>query len=59
MSRRVLAVLALVLASAFIACAEPVTAPQRPTLEPSAPHQSGGVPSTCKGGFILSEGRCG
>ena len=58
MSRRVLAVIALVVASSSLtACADSVTAPRQPTLVPST---SGSVlaPSTCKGGYILSEGRC-
>lgn len=58
MSRRVLAVVALVVASPFIACAESVTAPQRPTPAPAAPRQDAAAPNTCKGGFILSDGRC-
>ena len=57
MSRRALAVMALVLASTFFAgCADSVTAPPQPTLAPPAPQLQAG---TCKGGYVLSEGRCG
>jgi len=59
MSRRVLAVVALVVASSSLtACADSVTAPREPTLAPSTSHESVVTSSTCKGGYILSEGRC-
>ena len=60
MSRRPLAVMAIVLAStSFTGCTESVTAPQRSTLAPTAPHLDALAGSRCKGGYILSEGRCG
>ena len=59
MSRRTLAVVALVVAStSFTACAESVTAPRQPTITPSAPKADVQEQSPCKGGYILSEGRC-
>ena len=59
MSRRVLAVIALVVASSSLtACADSVTAPRQPTLAPSTSRESELAPSACKGGYILSEGRC-
>jgi len=59
MSRRAFALIALVVVPASLtACAESVTAPQQPVLAPSTPRQDASVPSTCKGGFILSDGRC-
>jgi len=58
MSRCLLAALALVVASSLTACADSVTAPAQPTLAPSAPRHDILDPSTCRGGFILSEGRC-
>jgi len=59
MSRRALAVIALVLAPmSFTGCTESVTAPPQPTLAPSAPQPDALVRSRCKGGYILSEGRC-
>jgi hypothetical protein len=59
MSCRVLALFALVVGSSSLtACAEHVTAPQQPTLAPSTPRQDAFDPSSCKSGFILSEGRC-
>ena len=59
MSRRALAVTALVLASSSLAaCAESVTAPQQPTLAPSTLRPGVVEPSNCTGGYILSEGRC-
>lgn len=60
MSRRALAVLALIVAvSSLAACADAVTAPQQPALAPSAPRQRAIEPTTCRGGFVLSDGRCG
>jgi hypothetical protein len=60
MSRRSLAVLVLVAVSASLAgCSESVTAPRDPTLTPSAPRPDQIQASHCKGGYILSEGRCG
>jgi hypothetical protein len=57
MSRRALAVIALVLASASLTgCAESVTAPPQPTL---APPGSQPQAASCKGGYVLSDGRCG
>jgi hypothetical protein len=60
MSRRVLVVFALVAVSASLTgCSESVTAPQQPTLAPSAPRSTDGLePGHCKGGYVLSEGRC-
>jgi hypothetical protein len=60
MSRRVLVVFALVVVSASLAgCSESVTAPQQPTLAPSAPRATDGLERVqCKGGYVLSEGRC-
>lgn len=60
MSRRALVVLALVVVSASLtACSESVTAPQQPTLAPSVPRATGASEtSRCKGGYVLSEGRC-
>ena len=57
MSRLALVVLALVVCSSLTACADSVTAPQ-PTLAPSAPQHDAMSRSSCKGGYILSEGRC-
>jgi len=60
MSRRALTVIALVVASSSLtACAESVTAPGPRTLAPSASGADVSSPSTCRGGYILSEGRCG
>ena len=58
MSRRALMVFAAVVVSASLTgCSESVTAPRQPTLAPSAPRPDLGAQS-CKGGYILSEGRC-
>ena len=57
MPRRLIAALALVVASSLAACAESVTAPSQP-LAPSSPRHNTVEPSTCRGGFVLSEGRC-
>ena len=59
MSRRALAVLALVMMSASLAgCADAVTAPPQPTLAPATPRPDLIEGSSCPGGYILSEGRC-
>lgn len=59
MSRRLLAVIALAVASSSLtACAESVTAPTQPALSPSTPRLDTFDPSTCKGGWNSSEGRC-
>jgi len=58
MSRRALAVLALVVCSSLTACADSVTAPRPATLAPSAAQHDAMSRSSCKGGYILSEGRC-
>ncbi len=59
MSRRVLAVIALVVVSSSLtACADSVTAPRQSPLVPSTSRESELAPSSCKGGYILSEGRC-
>ena len=59
MSRRALAVFALVIVSASLTgCAESVTAPRQPTLAPTAPQHDAVNRGSCKGGYILSEGRC-
>jgi len=58
MSRRALAVLALVVCSSLAACADSVTAPSQPTLAPAAPQHDAISRTSCKGGYILSEGRC-
>ena len=59
MSRRALAVLAaLAVCSSLTACADSVTAPPQQTLAPSAPRHDAINRSSCKGGYILSEGRC-
>ena len=59
MSRRPLVLFALVIVSASLAgCAESVTAPSQPTLAPATPQPDLVEPSGCKGGYILSEGRC-
>ena len=58
MSHRVLAVIALAVASSSLtACADSVTAPRQPTLVPST-SGSALASGACKGGYILSEGRC-
>ena len=57
MSRRALAVFALVACSSLTACADAVTAPPQRTLAPSAPRHDAISGSSCKGGYILSEGR--
>ena len=57
MPRRLLAALALVVASSTLTgCAESVTAPQ--LRAPTTPRHDSFDPSTCRGGYILSEGRC-
>ena len=58
MSRRALAALALVVCSSLTACADSVTAPPQPTLAPAAPQHDAISRGSCKGGYILSEGRC-
>jgi hypothetical protein len=58
MSRRILAALALVASSTFAACAEPVTAPRQPLVAPSTPRQQAIDASSCKSGWISTEGRC-
>jgi hypothetical protein len=58
MSRRALAVLALVSCTSLTACADSVTAPPQQTLAPSAPRHDAVSRSSCKGGYIMSEGRC-
>lgn len=60
MSRPALVVFALVVVSASLTgCSESVTAPPQPTLAPSVPRATGASePSRCKGGYVLSEGRC-
>ena len=58
MSRRALALLALVVCSSLTACADSVTAPPQPTLASVAPQHDAVNRSSCKGGYILSEGRC-
>jgi hypothetical protein len=59
MSRRLFATFALVVATSWLAaCAESITAPQPPTFAPSTPRLDTLDPSTCRGGFIMSEGRC-
>ncbi|MFL5620016.1 MAG: hypothetical protein ACJ79A_16675 [Gemmatimonadaceae bacterium] len=59
MSHRALALFALVVGSSSLtACAEPVTAPRQSTLAPSTPRHDAFDPSSCKNGYILSEGRC-
>jgi hypothetical protein len=58
MSRLALAVLALVVCSSLTACADSVTAPSQRTLTPPAPQHDAVNKSSCRGGYILSEGRC-
>jgi ABC-type oligopeptide transport system substrate-binding subunit len=58
MSSRLFAALVFVVASLLTACAESVTAPERPPLAPSSPRHDSFDPSVCRGGVILSEGRC-
>jgi hypothetical protein len=59
MSRRALVVFAAVVVFASLTgCSESVTAPRQPTLAPSAPQPDLAAQSRCKGGYILSEGRC-
>ncbi len=59
MSRRALAVIAVVVASSSLAaCSESVTAPQQPTLAPSTPRQDTFDPGMCKGVWNNSTGRC-
>jgi hypothetical protein len=59
MPRRLFAALALVAAtSSLSACAEQVTAPRQPLLAPSTPRHEVFDPSTCKSGWISTEGRC-
>lgn len=59
MSRRLIVALALIVASSSLtACANSVTAPQQPILAPSTHLHDAFDPSTCRGGYILSEGRC-
>jgi hypothetical protein len=59
MSRRAFTVIALVVASSsFAACSESITAPQQPTLSPTAPRRDAFDPGTCKGGWNDSTGRC-
>ena len=59
MSRRAIVVFALVVSASLAGCSDSITAPEQPTLAPSAP-SNGGVqqPSGCNGGYVLSEGRC-
>jgi hypothetical protein len=60
MARRTLTVVLATLATSVLAaCAEPSTAPQRSQLAPagaSARDVTG--PSSCRGGYTYSEGRC-
>ena len=59
MSRRSILVLAAVAASAALAgCADPVTAPNRPTLAPRAASAPGASVAACRGGWVSSTGRC-
>jgi len=59
MSPRYFTALALVLVSSSLtACADSVTAPQSPTLAPTAPRLDAFDPGTCKNGWIDSLGRC-
>jgi ABC-type oligopeptide transport system substrate-binding subunit len=55
---RLFVALVLVVASSLTACAESVTAPSQPPLAPSGPRYDSFDPSLCRGGYILSEGRC-
>ena len=61
MSRRTLALLALtVIVSSLTACADTVTGPGRNSMTPSAaPTYNATHSSSCKGGWVSSEGRCG
>lgn len=60
MSRRFFAVLALVAAiSSLSGCAEQVTAPRQQRLTPSTPRDEVFDASTCKSGWISTDGRCG
>jgi hypothetical protein len=59
MSRRVLAVIALVVVcSSLTACADSITAPRQPALASSTSQRDAISRSSCKSGYILSEGRC-
>jgi ABC-type oligopeptide transport system substrate-binding subunit len=58
MSCRLLVALVLVVASSLTACGESVTAPSQPPLAPSSPRYDSFDPGVCRGGYILSEGRC-
>jgi hypothetical protein len=58
MSCRLFLALVIVVASSLTACAESVTAPSQPSLAPSGPRHDTFDPSVCRGGYILSDGRC-
>jgi hypothetical protein len=59
MSRRALVVFALAVSASLIGCADSITAPPQPTVAPSTPRSTGvQEPGACKGGYVLSEGRC-
>ena len=60
MSRRFLAALALfAVISSLSACADQVTAPRQQLPTPSAPRREAFDASTCKSGWISTDGRCG
>ena len=59
MSRRAPVVIALVVSASLAGCSDSITAPRKPALAPSAPRNTGvQAPGECKGGYVLSEGRC-
>ena len=58
MPRRALVIALAVVSASLTSCAESITAPQQPTVAPSAPHPDMVEKTLCKGGYILSEGRC-